>query len=398
MIFIEGQYGKAYLTTAIGPKLERQIRSMLSSPAIDGRVVIMPDAHPGVGAVVGFTMPYSGGKIIPSIIGVDIGCGVSMYRFQRPVNLSCSEIDKRIRGVIPLGFEHRSKALPNKRMSQYQDLARRVNGKSPGPSLGTLGGGNHFIELGRMEKGTDVYLTIHTGSRRLGLDVANYYIRMSRQTVSSQSLAQYRAAVQQAKRENQGSLIQKKVQEARAEYLKSRCVNKDLCYLEGAQARAYMRDMYIAQRFARDNREAIAKQIMEVLNLPAILVAESVHNFISPRDNIIRKGAIAAHKGQRLVIPINRTFGTIIATGRGNVEWNYSAPHGAGRAMGRREAKGRITQQQADHVMQEKGVYSSYNPIDESDAAYKSPNLIMTAIEQTADIRRIIKPFLNIKG
>lgn len=362
MLTLKGKYSTAIIhASEYEQEVIAQTIKMLNSPAITNPVIIMPDTHVGVGSVIGFTMQTSE-KVIPNIIGVDIGCGMTAAEITLP-QIPLAEIDARIRAAVPTGF--------NLRQGEFYPADKRflALGKKVGcgehvvsASIGTLGGGNHFIEIG--EHDGKSFLIVHTGSRNLGLRVAKYH-----QEKASAKLSDRR---------------------------KSLRVERDLEYLEGADVEEYLLDMFTAVQYAATNRETIVQQIAKVLGAPFKILGSSVHNYISDVDGIIRKGAISAHEGEFLIVPINRTFGTIIGRGRGNPDWNFSAPHGAGRLLSRSAAKKSYTQEDADALMG--NVFSSYNPVDEADFAYKSPESIMGLVSQTMDVEFVIKPILNIKG
>jgi len=391
-MIIQGQYASADVKNVEhNQKTMSQIYSMLNSPAICNPVVIMPDAHVGKGAVIGFTMRVSD-KIIPSVIGVDQGCGVLTAKIEKPAQ-TLSEIDMIIRAAVPVGFNIHPTSTVNDYQARVKPLAKKVGVDFDYAlrSYGTLGGGNHFIELGKARG--DYYLTIHTGSRKLGYATAMYHQKKAIREHKNKRLGL--GTINELKQIYTGVELGRQIDMLR-EKTRGAAIQKDLVYLEGDSANEYLEDMYICQRYASVNRATILINICEALGVRHIVVAESVHNFISPTDNIIRKGAISAHKDEIVAIPINRSFGTIIGRGRGNPGWNFSAPHGAGRLMSRRQAKDSITQEQADDLIGD--IYSSFNPIDECDLVYKSPQVIIDALADIVEIDYIIRPILNIKG
>lgn len=345
---IRGARNTAWITgSIIDDTTIKQLYNMLSSPAITGRVVIMPDTHAGAGSVIGFTAPV-GDKIIPNIVGVDIGCGVEVFKISLN-NTPLEKVEKIIRQAIPMGFNVRE--VPIRNFPDFQALADKVGYDRYAHAIGTLGGGNHFIELGVYMD--SYFLIIHSGSRQLGLRTARFH--------------------------------------------QARAGKGDLAYLEGDAAAEYLEDVKICTAYARLNRQVMAIEISHALGtrlIPGFHIM-SVHNYVGS-DGYIRKGAIAARKGERVVIPLNRTAGTLIGTGLGNSEWNYSAPHGAGRIMSRGEAKRSISQADADAMMG--NIVSSVNPVDECDAVYKPPEVIMEEIAETVRAEFVIKPVLNIKG
>jgi tRNA-splicing ligase RtcB len=388
-MIINGEYTQADIKAVeYDEGVISQIYYMMQSPAINNHVVIMPDTHVGKGSVVGFTMRYSD-MIIPNIVGVDIGCGMLTAKIENP-NLELSEVDKLIREVVPVGFDIHEKAFYqapkelSKKVGIDLDYASR--------SIGTLGGGNHFIELGTYNG--EYYLTIHTGSRNLGLKTAVYHQNKA-EAECRQRGSDYNTELAKLKTVYSSRELGEKIAELKRTFDEKKSP-KDLAYLSGNDASEYLQDMFICQEYAALNRKTILRNICATLGIMYEVVAESVHNYISKEDQFIRKGAISAQDGERVIIPINRTFGTIIGAGKGNSEWNYSAPHGAGRLMSRGVAKSTFTQEDADNLIGD--VYSSYNPIDECDLVYKSPDSIIEAIAPTVEIQYIIKPVLNVKG
>jgi len=428
---------------------QEQIQEMVDHEAFQNPVKIMPDTHAGAGAVIGFTMKVNAenNRLVPNTVGVDIGCG--MYA----VNLGSDPIpddnlettNGKIRSRIPLGSnvhdDQREGLLShvyyqaNTALNEfYEEHAMRGGPieyvKSEGGydrdffeklcdsvgmdveraenSLGTLGGGNHFIELGRSEETDDLWCIIHSGSRQLGLKVAQYWQEMATEqhnTLDFDEIPAEDVKYLQA----DGSIYGDKVRadyegEAIGEtfdrlnsYQPSTDRNTDLDYLEGRDAEGYIVDMIFAQAYASISRKAMAAEVAEALGGRLIKDSiESVHNYIDFDDYTIRKGATRAKDGERAVVPFNPRDGTLIIRGKGNRAWNDSAPHGAGRVMSRREAKRQFSQDDADAEME--GVFTSKIPIDETPAAYKHSALIEDAIEPTASVVDRISPVLNVKA
>ncbi len=368
MFTLEGRYNSAIvMTDVIDEETLEQIRNFLNHPAFaGGRIVIMPDTHAGVGAVIGFTMPMNE-YIIPNIVGVDIGCGIESYCLGA-IDIDFSKLDSFIRRNIPSGFAIREQTTTpifpeiNEGLAELarkigMDINRAFN------SIGTLGGGNHFIEIGSDSRKRS-WLTIHTGSRNFGYQVANYH--------------QDRAKASMFGKVFPG-----------LEYL-----HIDKGGIE------YLEDMKFAQLYAENNRQAIASKLLTYLAVSQPEdVIKSVHNYISFQDKIIRKGAISAHAGEKLVIPMNMRDGIIMGIGKGNPEWNYSAPHGAGRVLSRRQAKRTLDLKEYEESMQ--GIWSSCispKTIDESPRAYKPMELILAAIEDSVEVLDVIKPLYNFKA
>lgn len=331
-------------------------------PFKDAKIRIMPDVHPGAGCVIGFTADL-GDKVIANIVGADLGCGLLTVELEDKLSdIDLPEIDKIIRTYVPSGREIHSNAVAHFNYDLYCLPALKHAAKFD-RMIGTLGGGNHFIEI---DKDSDdrLYLIIHTGSRNVGLQVAEYY----------QHFAEERRDESQAG------------------------IPLELSYLEGNYRDAYLYDMRLCQNFAKLNRSTIADIIIKQAGLTEVSRFETVHNYIGD-DNIIRKGAISAYKDQTVLIPLNMRDGCIIAIGKGNDDWNQSAPHGAGRALSRSKARENITLAAYEKSME--GIFTtsvSMSTIDESPLAYKSAEEIMCLIDDTVVIDKVIKPVYNFKA
>jgi len=368
ILTITGTQTKAKIfTNNINYQTLGQIKTICSHPVFaDVPIRIMPDTHAGKTAVVGFTAPISkSGAIIPNLINGDIGCGMLCVKFDsQGKELNFDELDNFIRSFIST---NRLEKLPDMRKylrsieSEISDLCK-YKYKQPTEkvtsSLGTIGGGNHFIEIDRAANG-ETYLVIHTGSRHFGKEVHNHFEKIAMQ-------------------QNPYKI-------------------KDLSYLTGAEAKEYLKDLQIAARYSQINRKIIADAILKHMGWKEVDSFESIHNFVG-NDNIIRKGAISANKGERVIIPLNMRDGAIIAKGKGNPDWNYSAPHGAGRQFSRSEASELISLEEYKKSME--NIYSnsiSQATIDESPQAYKDANEIIQNITDTAEIETIIKPIYNFK-
>ena len=392
-------------TDNIEGKAINQINKLLDQEAFKtAKVRIMPDVHAGKGCVIGFTGDL-GDKVIPNIVGVDIGCGMLCVNLGN-IDLDLERLDKVIRQYIPSGFnvhkERKTKFEKLKKLNCYHELKdiKRIE-----KSIGTLGGGNHFIEID-VDEDNNKYLIIHTGSRNLGKQVANYYQELANQLCNF-NIGDYKEKqkelIKKYKREDKKQEIQSALETLRKKYLVN--VNKiprELAYLEGKARNKYLHDMEICQRFAQLNREEIARLIISNYGLEINCLNnsfETVHNYISFDDNIIRKGAISARKGEKVLIPMNMRDGCIIALGKGNNDWNQSAPHGAGRIMTRMKAKETLTLKAFEDSMD--GIYTtsvSDKTIDESPMVYKPMDEIVKNIKDTVEIERIIKPIYNFKA
>lgn len=374
-----------------------QIRRMCDYDFTAGsKIRIMPDVHAGKGCTIGTTMTITG-KAVPNVVGVDIGCGMYTVRLdQRTVDFS--EIDAAAH-YIPSGmsvWEGRKESFDLEALKCYRDLkdTRRLQ-----RSLGTLGGGNHFIEIDRASDGT-LYLVIHTGSRNLGKQVAERYQRLAvelnkgREAYFRQRdalIAEYKAAGR--RKEIQAALKALKWKD------KPLTIPEDLCYVYGSYLDGYLHDVALCQRFARRNRELIARILMERAHLTGGSAFHTVHNYIDTDEMILRKGAIAAHKGEKVLIPINMRDGSVLAMGRGNPEWNCSAPHGAGRLMSRGAAKAALSLEEYRAAME--GIYTTSvdaSTLDEAPMAYKSLEDILEVIRDSVDVLDIMKPVYNFKA
>ena len=376
-----------------------QIRRMCSYALTENsRVRIMPDVHAGKGCTIGTTMTVEG-RACPNVVGVDIGCG--MYT----VKLSERDIDfEKIDDVchfIPSGmnvWEGRIERFDLTGLRCYRSLrdSRRLE-----RSLGTLGGGNHFIEVDKASDGT-FYLVIHSGSRNLGKQVADIYQQLAVDLHSGKEdyFIKREELIRTYKAEGRRTEIQAALKElAKAYNAKVSEVPEDICWLYGSFLDDYLHDVRICQAFARRSREKMAEIILEKTGLTAAESFHTIHNYIDTEEMILRKGAIAAHKGEKVLIPINMRDGSVIAVGRGNPEWNFSAPHGAGRIMSRTKAKESLDME--DYKAAMAGIYTTSvneHTLDEAPMAYKSLEDIIDVIEASVDIIDIMKPVYNFKA
>lgn len=357
---------------------------------LDSKIRIMPDAHAGKGCVVGTTMTISN-KVTPNLVGVDIGCGMLTVELKDSI-IDFSKLDKVISNKIPSGFSVHDRAkssfdFSNLRCSNHVDLKRALL------SIGSLGGGNHFIEVDYSEKTHKYYLVIHSGSRKLGGDVCKYYQDLAFQKVNE---------IKKIKEE----LIKKLKSEGREKEIDSQLklitkpsANKDLAFLSGSDFNDYLNDMALVQKFAVLNRKTMADIIIKEMGFNESERFETIHNYIDFKRMILRKGAVSAEYGEKLLIPINMRDGSLICVGKGNEDWNFSAPHGAGRLMSRSKAKELINLEEYELSMN--GIYSTsvcQSTLDEAPQAYKPMEEIVQAIEPTVDIIDIIKPEYNFKS
>lgn len=376
-----------------------QIRRMCDYALTEGsRVRIMPDVHAGKGCTIGTTMTVTD-KACPNIVGVDIGCGMYTVKLSGAVP-DFEKIDE-ICHYIPSGmnvWEGRMERFDLTELRCYRSLR---DTKRLERSLGTLGGGNHFIEIDRSSDGI-FYLVIHSGSRNLGKQVAEIYqqlavdLHMGKEDYFRQRdelIRTYKAAGR--KSEIQGAL--KELQQNYETH--SLNVPEDICWLYGSFLDDYLHDVEICQRFARRSRERMAEIILERSGMSASESFHTIHNYIDTQEMILRKGAIAAHAGEKVLIPINMRDGSVIAAGKGNPEWNYSAPHGAGRIMSRSKAKESLDMEAYKAAMQ--GIYTTSvneKTIDEAPMAYKSLDDIMDVVRESVDVIDIMKPVYNFKA
>ena len=394
-----------------------QINVLLEQPAFANcKIRIMPDVHAGAGCVIGFTADL-GDRVIPNIVGVDIGCGmltVELGGIDTGINgktdssivdyvtdIDYEKLDNVIRTCIPSGrnvHEEINYIFPELKNLRCYNKLKNVDWLER--SMGTLGGGNHFIEIDEGFEGRK-YLVIHTGSRNLGKQVADYYQNLAIESmIGKDKLASEQdKLIAEYKEQGRSSEIQDAIKELRNTWRnKNNDIPKELCYLTGKYRDDYIYDMKICQRFAKQNRLMIALKIMLRMGWCAIDLFETVHNYIDD-SNMIRKGAISAKNGEKVLIPINMRDGCIIGVGKGNEDWNYSAPHGAGRIMSRNKARESISMESFRESME--GIYTTSvceSTIDESPMVYKPMGEIIENIKDTVDISEIIKPVYNFKA
>lgn len=373
MQIIEGTYNKAsVMIDSIDAETERQIKTFLNHKAFEGtNIAIMPDCHAGKGAVIGFTMNIDK-YIIPNIVGVDIGCGILSARLNIK-NPDLAELDNFIKKNIPHGKAvHRNIKIDNKEFEEeiieeskkvHMDEDRALK------SIGSLGGGNHFIELGKDSQGK-LWLTVHSGSRNLGLQIAVFYQKKAQQLLDEQKL------------------------------LTPEDKNLEYLFTESDEGKAYLRATYFAQKYAKENRKKMIELISQFLNAKIEETVESVHNFIG-EDGIIRKGATSAGLNERLIIPFNMRDGFAFCVGKGNNDYNQSAPHGAGRIMSRSKAFNELSLKDFQREMKSAGIFTTTatkNTLYEAPSAYKNKNLILKHIKPTADVKDFVKPIYNFKA
>ena len=398
MIKIEGKKNTAVCyAKVIEDEAIEQIRRMCDYDCSIGSAIrIMPDAHLGKGCTIGTTMTVSD-RVVPNLVGVDIGCG--MYT----VDLGKIDIDLPLFDVaahsIPSGrsvWDGRKEAFDLTVLNCYRELK---DTKRLVRSLGTLGGGNHFIEIDVAQDGTK-YLVIHSGSRNLGKQVAEYYQKLA--TNLDRGYGDYLKEREEIIRSYKEQGRKSEIKEAlkTLNWIARESQNpQDLCYLTGEYLEHYLNDVEICQAFARRNREIMAEVLLERIGIEAGEAFHTIHNYIDTKEMILRKGAISARKGEKVLIPINMRDGSVLAIGRGNPEWNYSAPHGAGRLMSRRDAKMRLSLEEYQKAMKDVFTTSVSNEtLDEAPMAYKSLEDIIDVIRDSVDVIDIMKPIYNFKA
>ena len=397
---IRGRCGVAIAyAKVIEDEAVEQIRRMCDYEFTEGASIrIMPDVHWGKGCTIGTTMTVRD-KVVPNLVGVDIGCG--MYT----VDLGKGEIDL-VRFDEAAHFVPSGRNLWDGRQERFDLTALRCyralkDTKRIARSLGTLGGGNHFIEIDRSADGTH-YLVIHTGSRNLGKQIAEYYQNIAID-LSHGKDELFRARdelIRRYKAEGRRGELQEALKELnRAFQAKAAEIPADLAFLFGSYLEDYLHDIEICQDFARRNREVLARVLLERTGLTAGDAFHTIHNYIDTEERILRKGAIAAHADERVLIPINMRDGSILAVGRGEPDWNYSAPHGAGRLMSRTAAKENLSMDEFRETMAD--VYTkavNKNTLDEAPMAYKSLTDIIDVIEDSVDVIEVLKPIYNFKA
>jgi RNA-splicing ligase RtcB len=368
MFELKGQFNTAKVFTDNAEQSAiAQIENLLNQEFVAGsKIRIMPDVHAGMGCTIGTTMTVTD-KVVPNLVGVDIGCGMETVLLNdRRVELQ--QLDKVIKEQIPSGFAAHSTPHGFNDEIDLSALrcAKRMDLKRAALSIGTLGGGNHFIELGKDEDG-QLYLVIHSGSRNLGKQAAEHYQNLAADTLGRGK--------------------------------KSKNKDRTLAYLEGEQMRDYLHDMELITRYADLNRKAIVRELEKRMKLKIAAQFTTIHNYIDTDSMILRKGAVSAKAGEKLLIPMNMRDGSLLCVGKGNSDWNFSAPHGAGRLMSRSEAKASITFTEFEKSME--GIYSTSvnkSTIDESPFAYKAAEEIISNIGDTADVVKVIKPVYNFKA
>jgi RNA-splicing ligase RtcB len=394
MLELKGKYNSAKIfTDNVEEEAINQIKTLLNQEAHAGSVIrIMPDTHAGAGCTIGTTMTITD-KVVPYMVGVDIGCGMETVKLKSK-HIELQKLDKVIHSHIPAGFSIRDKEHHYVDQLYLDSLECKsgINLERAKLSIGTLGGGNHFIEVDKDSEG-NLYLVVHSGSRHLGLQVANYYQdkAVQQRKEAEMNIQKIISDLKEAGRHNEIQAAIKAVPTPK--------INRALAWLEGDLLEDYLHDMEITQHYALVNRKCIVKEILKNAGLKAEESFTTIHNYIDTKNNILRKGAISAENGERVIIPINMRDGSLICVGKGNTDWNKSAPHGAGRLMSRSKAKETITLTQFKDAMS--NVFSSTvgkATIDEAPFAYKPMQEILDNIQETVSVEKIITPIYNFKA
>ena len=376
MLTVKGTHNEAVVfTDRLDSSAEGLLKAACNAEYLaDCKIRIMPDVHAGKGCTIGTTMTIHD-KVVPNMVGVDIGCGMETVKLKEK-RIDFTKLDSVIRKFIPFGREIREIRAEGKEHTFAQDIdLTKLRCDKHGVerayrSIGTLGGGNHFIEVDKDDEG-HLYLVIHSGSRHLGVEVANFYQDAGYRNLVSADKAAIRAQT----------------------------ISHDMAYVSGTLFDDYIHDMKLTQQFAVLNRKAMVQAILKKMKLTPVEAFTTIHNYIDTNAMILRKGAVSARKGEPLLIPINMRDGSLLCVGKGNDEWNQSAPHGAGRLMSRKEARNTIPMK--DYKAAMKGIFTtciSKNTVDEAPMAYKSIDDIVKYIEQTADIVKVVKPVYNFKA
>lgn len=412
MITLQGKNGEAKIFTDLVEQaaLEQVQAIMNHKISENSQVRFMPDCHFGKGATVGTTIRlpenFDEWKVSPNVVGVDVGCSILMYKVQTKdlSEIDLVKLDSVVNCMIPAGFSVYSKpkdeifaktSIKGLTFSVSQRTQERIQ-----LGLGTLGGGNHFIELGKDEEG-NYWLSVHSGSRNLGVQVAKHHQDVAIKKLHEDKV-DIKGVIAKLKAEGRHSEIQDVISSTKKEHPEITKEVESLAFLQGQLLKDYLHDMYIAQNYAARSREIMLDTIVEAMELTLVDKFDSVHNFVEHENftnGTIRKGATSAKEGERLVIPLNMRDGSIIARGKGNQDWNESAPHGAGRMMSRSQARKEIDLEDFKQQMSE--VYTTSvvgSTVDEAPDAYKPAESIIENIKDTVQIVHIVKPVYNFKA
>lgn len=405
MIEIKGKYNSAKVLVDDYSKLEeacyKQILNLLNQKFSEGsNIAIMTDTHAGAGCVIGFTQTITD-KIVPNLVGVDIGCGMLVLKIKKEYgekvfdNEGLVKLDRVIRANIPVGMKHRNVKHAFCSKIRINEIKAPIKAEELLFSIGSLGGGNHFIEVDKDTNG-DFYIVIHSGSRHLGIEVCKYYqntaINFHKNNCEEQS-----KLIAKLKAEGREKDIQTELSK-----IKKEPIPNELAYLVGDDLEDYLHDMELSQEYAVWNREAMLNEIISGMEITKDMIIDkfcTIHNYVDVQNRILRKGAISLQKDEVAIIPINMSYGSLIVKGKGNAEYNYSGPHGAGRLMSRSAAKESLSMEDFKDSM--KDVFTTSvcrETIDEAPMAYKPADEILANIKDLCDVINIIKPIYNLKA
>ena len=398
MIEIVGKYNVAKVyTDNIEQAAYAQVLNLMNQKFAEGsRFAIMPDCHAGAGCVIGLTMKIVD-KVVPNLVGVDIGCGMLVVKIDKSFKFDLQKLDRIWHEYIPSGMNHRTKKHEFADNANIEDIIAPVNVDKLKFSIGTLGGGNHFGEID-VDNDGNYYIVIHSGSRHLGIEVCKHYQRLAIEYHKDKKKSDL-AVIEQLKKEGRQSEIEAVL---KASKQSQQSIPDDLAYLEGQHLEDYLHDMKIAQEYAIWNREAMMEVLVNGLGVKKSDIVDmfcTIHNYIDIKNRILRKGAISLQKDEMAIIPMNMRDGSLIVRGKGNPEWNFSGPHGAGRLMSRSMAKESLNIDDFKQSMD--GIYTTCvnkDTIDESPMAYKPMDEIIRNIDATAEIVKTIKPIYNFKA
>lgn len=398
MIGLKGKYNEAKIFTDVVDETSiAQVMLLLNQEFVAGsKIRLMPDIHAGAGCTIGTTMTITD-KIVPNLVGVDIGCGMECVQIKEK-HIELQKLDKLIYEKIPSGFNVRTKTHRYFDKCHIEELfcVDKVNSGRAEKSLGSLGGGNHFIECNKDDEG-NIYIVVHSGSRHLGLEVENYYQNQAYEVLNGSSASDRENLINELKKQGRENEIQKALSDLKN--VKRTNIPKELAYVSGKLFEQYIHDMKIVQEFAMYNRQAMMDEIIKGMGVHVTQQFTTIHNYIDVNNMILRKGAVSAQIGERLIIPINMRDGSLVCIGKGNDDWNQSAPHGAGRLMSRSRAKETFTV--SEFKKQMNGIYTTSvnkETLDECPMAYKGMEDIVNNIAATVDIESVIKPIYNFKA
>lgn len=405
MIEIKGKYNSAKVLVDDYSKLEeacyKQILNLLNQKfSEDSNIAIMPDTHAGAGCVIGFTQTITD-KIVPNLVGVDIGCGMLVFKIKKEAgekifnNEELAKLDNVIRANIPVGMKHRNTKHNFCSRVRINEIKPPIKVEELLFSIGSLGGGNHFIEVDKDTNG-DFYIVIHSGSRHLGIEVCKYYQNKAI-NFHKNNFEEQNKLIAKLKAEGREKDIQTELSK-----IKKESIPNELAYLVGDDLEDYLHDMELSQEYAVWNREAMLDEIIIGMGITKDMILDkfcTIHNYVDVKNRILRKGAISLQKDEVAIIPINMSYGSLIVKGKGNAEYNYSGPHGAGRLMSRSAAKESLSMEDFKDSM--KDVFTTSvcrETIDEAPMAYKPADEILSNIKDLCDVINIIKPIYNLKA